>query len=522
MNRFFGYVRVSTVKQGEGVSLAEQREAIERFAAKQGLSIVEWYEELETAAKRGRPAFSRMLQALSRGQADGVIIHKIDRSARNLRDWADLGELIDRGIAVHFAAEGLDLGSRGGRLSADIQAVVAADYIRNLREETRKGFYGRLKQGIWPLAAPIGYLDMGAGKPKEIDPERGPLVKQGFELYSTGKYGLRSLADELYRRGLRNKQGRKVGRTPLSTILNNPFYTGLMRVKSTGETFDGVHQPLVSMELFESVQSILKGKTNAKPWKNDFLFRRRVNCAGCGRRLIAELQKGHIYYRCHHRQCPVRCVREEVIEEAIRSALRPLRFNDLERTYLDHGLEDLTRHWSRYTTEARGAAQLRVGKIKVKLEKLTDAFLDGIVEEELFQERRTALLVQRRKAEAALEGMGDSAEPVVEELRKVLELADNALLSYERADLAEKRDLLQITTSNLEANRKKGFVKLSRPFSLIADRHAVQSSAQALTIPRSLHFLPNPAESEDDPDRLQAWRLLFGLVEALEELRASE
>jgi len=57
-----------------------------------------------------------------------------------LRDWADLGELIDAGVEVHFATESLDLHTRGGRLSADIQAVVAADYIRNLREETRKGF----------------------------------------------------------------------------------------------------------------------------------------------------------------------------------------------------------------------------------------------------------------------------------------------------------------------------------------------------------------------------------------------
>lgn len=74
-----------------------------------------------------------MMQALKNGQAQGVIIHKIDRSARNLKDWAGLGELIDRGVQVHFAHEAIDLHSRGGRLLADIQAVVAADYIRNLR-----------------------------------------------------------------------------------------------------------------------------------------------------------------------------------------------------------------------------------------------------------------------------------------------------------------------------------------------------------------------------------------------------
>src|ERR1700687_4437633 len=156
MRKFFGYVRVSTAKQGEGASLAAQRDAISRLAERSQLEVTEWFEELETAAKRGRPLFDRMLKSLRQGKAEGVIIHKIDRSARNLKDWADLGELIDHGVEVHFANESLDLQSRGGRLSADIQAVVAADYIRNLREEAKKGIYGRLKQGFYPGRAPIG------------------------------------------------------------------------------------------------------------------------------------------------------------------------------------------------------------------------------------------------------------------------------------------------------------------------------------------------------------------------------
>src|SRR5271170_7341091 len=105
-----------------------------------------------------------MLKMLRSGKVRGVLIHKIDRSARNMKDWAERGELIDQGVEVHFVNESLDLASRGGRLSADIQAVVAADYIRNLREESRKGFYGRIKQGLFPLPAPVGYLDMGQGK----------------------------------------------------------------------------------------------------------------------------------------------------------------------------------------------------------------------------------------------------------------------------------------------------------------------------------------------------------------------
>src|SRR5438132_7175066 len=197
MKKFFGYIRVSTPKQGQGVALQEQRDAIVRFAERNSFQIATWFEEKETAAKRGRTVFNRLLKLLQAGRADGVICHKIDRSARNLKDWADLGELIDGGVNVHFANESLDLTSRGGRLSADIQAVVAADYIRNLREETRKGIYGRLKQGLYPLPAPPGYLDKGRGKPKAIDPAKAHLVKKAFQLYSTGRYSLVALQAEL-------------------------------------------------------------------------------------------------------------------------------------------------------------------------------------------------------------------------------------------------------------------------------------------------------------------------------------
>src|SRR5438477_379844 len=133
-------------------------DAITRYAARQTLTVSQWFEDQQTAAKSGRPVWNQMLKLLRRNKAQGVVIHKIDRSARNLRDWADLGEFIDQGVEVHFANESLDLASRSGRLSADIQAVVAADYIRNLREEAKKGIYGRLKQGLYPFRSPIGYL----------------------------------------------------------------------------------------------------------------------------------------------------------------------------------------------------------------------------------------------------------------------------------------------------------------------------------------------------------------------------
>jgi len=159
MKTCFAYVRVSTVKQGDGVSLEAQREAIEYYARRHNLKISNWFEEKETAAKSGHPIFNRMLKQLRQGKARGLIMHKIDRSARNFADWAKIGDLADAGIEIFFATESLDFHSRGGRLTADIQAVIAADYIRNLKEETRKGIRGRLKQGLYPFPAPLGYVN---------------------------------------------------------------------------------------------------------------------------------------------------------------------------------------------------------------------------------------------------------------------------------------------------------------------------------------------------------------------------
>jgi DNA invertase Pin-like site-specific DNA recombinase len=311
--RFYGYLRVSTPRQGEGVSLLTQREGIERFAAKHHLLIIGWFEEKKTAAKRGRPIFREVLKLLRQGKADGLIVHKVDRSARNLKDWADLGELIDSGIPVYFAGEDINMNTRSGRLAADIEAVIAADYIRNLREEAKRGIRKRLEQGLYPNYAPVGYLDQGAGKPKVIDPERGPFVKLAFEWYATGQYPLRRLEQFLYDLGLRNRAGGKVTINGLSTLLRNPFYMGYIHLKNQDKLYPGVHEPIVSKELFFKVQQRLKSKVWPRELKHRFKYSRRLKCATCGGSLVGSQVKGHVYYRCATKTCPTTCVREEAI-----------------------------------------------------------------------------------------------------------------------------------------------------------------------------------------------------------------
>ncbi|MBI4133016.1 recombinase family protein [Candidatus Uhrbacteria bacterium] len=78
-------------------------------------TIQEWFEQAGIAAHLGRKIFQQALTLIKDGKACGIVIHMIDRSARNLWNCADLGELIDRGIEVRFADEIVNFVSRGGR-----------------------------------------------------------------------------------------------------------------------------------------------------------------------------------------------------------------------------------------------------------------------------------------------------------------------------------------------------------------------------------------------------------------------
>ncbi len=453
--------------------MTEQRAAIERHASRFGLTITKEYEERETAAKLGRPVFLSILKELKHGKADGIIIHKIDRSARNLRDWAELGELIDRGVEVHFANENLDLYSRGGRLSADIQAVVASDYIRNLREEVKKGFYGRIKQGLFPMPAPVGYLNKGQGQVKEPDPVQAQLVKLAFELYSTGQWGIDALTEKMYKMGLRNRNGGAFSRNGLGGILHNPFYIGLIKIKQNGEMFVGKHTPIIPKQLFDRVQEVLAGKTTKKKHQHFFLFRKYALCVLCGNKLIPELQKGNVYYRCQTRTCTQKTIREERIEESLAEVLSKLHFNEIEYKYLLSEAVKQDREIIDTNESQRKQLLLQLDQLKTRRSKLTDAYIDGVLDEETFLDKKNQSVIEEKDIQDRLERISQNQGQIMERLNEFLELANSAYLSYKKALPEEKRELVETITSNCTVEGKSVLFKLNYPFQVIAEREVV-------------------------------------------------
>lgn len=470
MNNVYAYIRVSTIKQGtQGSSLAEQRFAIESYAERHNLTIKEWFEEKETAAKRGRTVFTKMLGLLVKGRAQGVIIHKIDRGARNLKDWADLGSLIDKGIEVHFAHESLDMQSRGGRLAADIQAVVAADFIRNLRDEVKKGFRGRLRQGLYPLRAPLGYLDQGRGLPKLPDPEMAPLIQQAFKLYATGEYNLYTLGREMYNAGLRNRRGNRVTRSGLSTMLNNEFYFGIIHIVSTNERYQGIHEPLIKKFLFDQVQDILHGRTKNTGLKHEFRYRKTIKCLHCHYNLIAERQKGKVYYRCQTKDCPLTCIREDIIDQEMQAMIYRIRLPEAAINRLEAEFATLQAERYQHQDELIQSAHLNLANIDDRITRLTDAYIDRMIDKETFDNRNKKLLHERISAKDTLEELRSAIADNDYKTQSFLKLVKAISLNKTQANETENRDLLKSVTSNLEIDGKRLVFTLQKPFAAITD-----------------------------------------------------
>jgi site-specific DNA recombinase len=486
--KYFSYVRVSTQRQGQlGTSLIEQKAAIERYAQKFNLITVKHFEERETAAKSGRPVFLEMLKSLRRGEADGVITHKIDRTARNLKDWADFQSLIDSGIEIHFAAESLDLNSRGGRLSADIQAVVASDFIRNLREETKKGIYGRLKQGLYPFPAVTGYVNAGKGNPKKIDKIQGSLVKQTFELYSKGNIGLNKLGDIMYENGLRsNKNGKKITVNGLSSILHNPFYTGMIRIVKTGEMFVGQHKPLVSRTLFNQVQAIFEGKKIRKSNKHFFVFRRQIICAKCKKVYIAEKQKGEIYYRCHTKDCSKGTVREDKIENEVLGILKGLKLNDMEYRYFKQATHKQNAQKEFALQQNQRQLRLLQDNLAERFSKLADAYMDDVFDKETYIKKKNQLLIEEQSLKEKLANQNTDCDKSAKKLDLFLELVNSAYLSYQSGTPEQKQELVKTVFSNCEIENKNVLFKPYLPFQLIAERPTFTSGSPSRDTTRTL------------------------------------
>jgi DNA invertase Pin-like site-specific DNA recombinase len=183
------YARVSTDKQADKeLSIPAQLQAMRQYARDRGWQILEEFVEAGASARTAdRPALRQLLQRCrnqEQTKIDVVLVHKLDRLARNLADHvASRAQLRERHVTLSSVTEGVE-DSVSGQLVEHILAAMAEFYSANLSEEVKKGMRQKVLHGGWPHRPPRGYRTVRNGLRSTfmIDETDGPLIRKAFEL----------------------------------------------------------------------------------------------------------------------------------------------------------------------------------------------------------------------------------------------------------------------------------------------------------------------------------------------------
>jgi DNA invertase Pin-like site-specific DNA recombinase len=204
-----GYVRVSTDKQAEhGISLEAQAEKIRAMALVQGADLIDIIVESgESAKSLNRPGMARLLAMVEGGKVKAVIVAKLDRLTRSVKDLCELLERFERrGVALVSVAESLDTGSAAGRLVLNIMAAVSQWEREAIGERTRDALRHKRNQGERVGNIAFGSRLAGDGHHLEPDPAEQAALAEIQRLRSQGAT-LRGIAAALNHRAFRTRRG---------------------------------------------------------------------------------------------------------------------------------------------------------------------------------------------------------------------------------------------------------------------------------------------------------------------------
>lgn len=204
-----GYARVSTDKQADrGVSLDAQAEKIRAMAVVHGAELVDIIVDGgESAKSLNRPGIARLLTLVDAGEVDAVIIAKLDRLTRSVKDLCTLLERFTRrGVTLISVAESLDTGSAAGRLVLNIMTAVSQWEREAIGERTRDAMHHKRSKGERVGNIPYGCRLAADGVHVEDDPGEQEVVAEIRRLRGTGM-PLRGIAAALNHRAYRTRRG---------------------------------------------------------------------------------------------------------------------------------------------------------------------------------------------------------------------------------------------------------------------------------------------------------------------------
>lgn len=289
MKTAYAYARFSSDNQREE-SIDAQLRAIYDFCEKEHISVVRVFkDEAFSARSDKRPAFQQMFSLIEETPVDFVIVHKLDRFARNRFDAALYrSKLKEKGMKLVSVLERLDDSPESIILEGLLESMNEY-YSANLSREARKGLKENMMQGKRNGGkAPLGYDSIN----QHLVPNgQAPIIRGLFKMYAEGKPYKELMEFSGYpRENIRN-------------ILLNEVYLGHL-IFGEWRT-ENAHEALVDKETWDLCRRRMSsGNANAaNRAKHNYLLSRLLICGKCGKPMIGLPSGNYFYYACRTKGC---------------------------------------------------------------------------------------------------------------------------------------------------------------------------------------------------------------------------
>ena len=425
-----------------------------------------------------------MLSLIESGKADGIISWHPDRLARNSVDGGKIIHFVDRSLikSLRFPTFWFEPTPQG-LFMLNIAFGQSKYFVDNLRENVKRGLRQKIRNGVWPGWAPVGYLNNPKTRMIDIDKEKSGKVKKLFELYSTSKYTLKSLANWCKEKGLRGNLGKEIVISNVQKILTNPFYIGLMKYR--GEIFEGQHEPIISKKLFDKCQEVMskRGKVQ-EVRKHNFAFLGLLKCASCGASITAEIQKGHNYYRCTKKKglCQEKhYLREELLSEQVKSFLQKVSLSSQDTEKVLAALEAEQEKAKQQTQSKVESLKEQLKQVEIKLGKLLDIYLADALSTEEYSAKKQELLSQKVRLHEKITDFEQKGLSWLEPAREFVLSLNQATKLVKTENKKEMTTFLKNIGSNHILQNRHLIFSPKIPYDLVAERS--EATHKSLTFP---------------------------------------
>jgi len=414
MIKYFIYCRKSTEEEERQIlSIEAQLAELREFAKQNNLFVVKEFCESKTAKEPGREIFNQMLSEIEKGNAEGILAWNPDRLARNSIDGGRIIYLVDTGkiTSLKFPTFWFEPTPQG-KFMLSVAFGQAKYYTDNLRENILRGIRQKIRRGELSAKAPLGYFNEPRLRTIEPDRKTFSKIKEVLRTFATGEYTLTKIQIKMFSLGLIGKEGKPLHLSTIQGILSNPFYYGYFKYR--GELHQGSHKPMISKKLFDKIQEalILNGKPRKKRGPKNFQFLNFAVCGECGYTITAERKikksgRKYHYYHCTFKSKTQKCtqnrfLREESFAEQIKESCQKVSLPDVWRNRFLDKLK-IWENENRQTSDLFAQnLKTELEKVKTKINRLMDAYLEGDLELPEFQLKKNDLMSEKKTLEEKL------------------------------------------------------------------------------------------------------------------------